>query len=126
GPFHRTASPFDPAALPLVVRDRPTRLAFTGYFGHMWELYAAWSVLPAFFSSVTDSTRSAALLAFASIAAGALGCVGGALVGARQGRARTARRVLIGSTLLAGTIGFTEHWPVGLVVGLTVVWGVLL
>ena len=45
GSGRRTPAPsaFEPGALRLAWTDRRVRLAFLGYFGHMWELYAFWA-----------------------------------------------------------------------------------
>jgi hypothetical protein len=47
GPAHARASGFDPGALRLAWIDRRIRLAYAGYLGHMWELYAFWAWIAA-------------------------------------------------------------------------------
>ena len=43
GPYPFPRAVFDPRQAGLVFRNRAVRLASLGYFGHMWELYAAWT-----------------------------------------------------------------------------------
>ena len=43
GPHHARSARFDPGALRLAWTDRRVRLAYAGYLGHMWELYAFWA-----------------------------------------------------------------------------------
>ena len=71
------------------------RAAAYGYFGHMWELYAFWTLVPLLLLSVVaeTSTLSASSMsgwAFAVIGIGAVGCIGGGLLSQRVGSARVA------------------------------------
>jgi MFS family permease len=79
GPYQAPSAPFDPSALRSVLRDRGVLLATGGYLGHMWELYAMWSSIGAFWVYTAGrhsvAPPAAAALAFFTIAAGALGCV---------------------------------------------------
>ena len=57
------------------------RAAVLGYFGHMWELYAFWTLTPllvaqALGSGATDLS-TVSLLSFAVISIGAVGCIAG-------------------------------------------------
>lgn len=114
-----------------VVRHRETRLAIGGYLGHMWELYAMWSLVAVFFfdyyvargSSTASSIASSGVVAFLVIAAGGLGCVVAGRWADRLGRAR----ITIWSMLISGSCSLTIGWlmnaPLALVVALALVWG---
>ncbi len=134
GPFSFEQRPFSWRLAGEVVRHRETRLATAGYLGHMWELYAMWTWVPAF---LLASLRERAAhnisahhlsgiadgLAFGAIAAGGLGCVWGGLVADRIGRERTVNLAMAASGLCALLIGLTfgeNPWLAGT---LTWVWG---
>src|SRR5439155_20321787 len=59
-----------------------------GYFGHMWELYAFWGLVPRLAADVLAATPGdpgVAGWAAAVIGAGAVGCVGGGVLSRRYG-----------------------------------------
>lgn len=64
------------AALALIWRDRRLRASVFGYFGHMWEIYTCFVLVPLIvglrFAGATQSAWS-----FAIIGAGFIGCAGG-------------------------------------------------
>ena len=118
-PFPRAL--FDPRQAGLVFHNRGVRLASLGYFGHMWELYAAWTWFVVFAGEELFADGSdAALATFAMIGAGGLGCVAGGVAGDRVGRAETTAACMAVSGLCALAIGFV---PPGLALALALVWG---
>jgi MFS family permease len=129
GPFAGRAPPFTWSAVPRLLRERALALANAGYLGHMWELYAMWTWIAVF---IAASERAAgrepgslpALLAFATIASGALGCWIGGRAADRYGRTlvTTVAMLLSGSCALA--VGLLFGRPTVLLAGLLVIWGV--
>ncbi len=86
-PGHGTGLRF--RALASIWTDRKVRASAFGYFGHMWELYTLWVLVPAILAT---RLQGAALswAAFAVLAVGAIGCIGGGLWARHIGSARVA------------------------------------
>ena len=97
GPYPFEARPFSWRLVTEVAGEQQWRLATFGYLGHMWELYAFWTWVPAFIAAsfATSAGNAAAVspsytaaIAFATIAIGGIGCVWGGLAADRKGRER--------------------------------------
>lgn len=128
GPFQARSAPFDPKAIGRVLGERDVRLATAGYLGHMWELYAMWSTIGLFLAELGrrhgSPSTAAPLLAFAVIAAGAIGCVVAGIRADRVGRARVAMIAMAVSGTCAVVIGPVSSWSYGLTIVVALVWGV--
>jgi len=128
GPFQSASAPFDPGALSTVVRNRWVALATAGYLGHMWELYAMWSSIGGFWAYVIASRSMAAsaapLLAFATIASGAVGCILAGLAADRVGRPIVTIVAMAISATCALAIGPLVSAPLSVVTAVSIVWGI--
>ena len=105
------------------------RASALGYFGHMWELYAFWTIAPLLLKSALqgtpfDTPATIGLLAFLVIGAGGLGCVAGGIVSRRWGSARVAAVALA----VSGAFCISYPWIVALgptlALGALIVWGI--
>jgi MFS family permease len=104
------------------------RAAAFGYFGHMWEVYAFWTIVPSLVArtSVSVNVHESSLpgLAFAIIASGAVGSVLGGRLSQGMGSARVAAVSLALSGLCCLT--FALGWRVlsaDALLVLFLVWG---
>lgn len=101
------------------------RGAALGYFGHMWELYAFWAMVPFFIADIgqgieSNATYFAAALAFL---AGGIGCVLGGAVSHRWGSGRVAIIALMGSAGMCLAYPFLHELVYGLAIAGLLVWG---
>ena len=131
GPNRAPSPRFDPRAALAAWRDKPLRLANLGYLGHMWELYAMWAWIGAFFAAsfalrlpAESAAVAAKLAAFATIAAGAVGSVGAGLLADRLGRTTLTIAAMAISGTCAATIGLLFGGNPMWLVALALVWGV--
>lgn len=129
GPHHGRAGGFDPRALRLAWTERRLRLAFAGYLGHMWELYAFWAWIGAATAAAfagrlgAEAEPAARLLTFAAIALGGLMCVPAGWLADRIGKARVAQGAMALSGAAALAVAATLGGPVWLTAALVLVWG---
>jgi len=126
GPFAFERRPFAWGRIAEVVRDRPTRLATLGYMGHMWELYAMWTLAPAFVAAtfVERGLRGADAVGFALIAVGGVGAVVAGRWADIWGRSRVASVSMGVSGACAAIAGFLGAAPPALFVCVILIWGV--
>ncbi|MFC5696236.1 hypothetical protein ACFPU0_11785 [Pseudomonas sp. GCM10022186] len=89
-------------------RVREFRAATLGYFGHIWEFYTFWTIVPLIVANAPLATRFPELgvsgLSFRVIGVGALGTLLGGFLSQRLGSARVAMGALpaVWSSRLAG------------------------
>jgi MFS family permease len=127
GPYEARSSPLDRAAFARIVRDRGVMLATAGYLGHMWELYAMWSWVAAFWAVIAAArgypSALPALIAFGALAAGAAGCVAGGWIADRSGRTALTIGAMAISGLCALIIGPLAGGSFAILLVITMVWG---
>jgi len=130
GPYPFAPRPFSWGLVATVGRVREWRLATAGYLGHMFELYAFWTWIPAFLAASAaasnpglESSGIVSLIAFLTIAVGGAGCVWGGLYADRAGREKLVTIALAASGTCSLLVGFLFGASLWILAPLALVWG---
>ena len=110
-------------ALATIATDPRVRSSVLGYFGHMWELYTLWVLMPLILATRLDGT-ALSWAAFWVLASGAIGCAGGGWLAPRFGSARVAGVQLGISGLCCLLAPLLMGAPDLLFYGWLLVWGI--
>ena len=130
GPHHLTVSSLNWGKVFAAFKVPAFRYACLGYFGHMWELYAFWTITPYFVNQLYLDLSNAAAVnnktaywSFIIIGIGAMGCVLGGHFSVRLGSARIALMALVGSGLMCLLYPLIGDVNVVLSLSLLLFWG---
>jgi len=108
-------------------KSEKLRAAALGYFGHMWELYTFWTLVPLLLNTglaVKIQHFSVAGLAFIIIAIGAAGCILGGWLSRRIGSGRVAALALVISGLCCLIVAVTgARLQTKVLLTIFLVWG---
>jgi MFS family permease len=113
----------------LAALGRPRFLAVAGgYFGHMWELYAFWTLVPLLTGRELQRLGAGEAwvpwLSFAVIGVGAAGCIAGGWLSRTLGSAWVARRALMLSGAVCLSYPWLGGWSPLFLMALLLVWGI--
>jgi MFS family permease len=112
------------SALTSLWTEARVRASVLGYFGHMWELYTLWVLLPLIIATRISGTAAVSAWSFAALGVGVLGCVVGGLLATRHGSARVAAVQLSVSGLCCLAAPWALAAPLPLFLAWLLLWGV--
>lgn len=127
GPYRRMGSKPDFKAAFRLFGNKQFRSTAIGYFGHMWELYTFWTLVPvvltAYLSANGMNLQQLSIYSFTIIAVGSIGCVAGGYIALKKGSAKTAFAALLISSLCCLSLVFFIQLPFVLFFAFMLVWG---
>jgi MFS family permease len=130
GPYLSKSAPFNPRMVFQIFRHKAFRFQAFGYFGHMWELYAFWSLVATFLAASFSHAsplwqNTIPILSFLIIGIGTGSCILGGWISRSVGEKNVAliSLVLSGSFCLTSWILF--HLPSIFLAIAVLIWGMV-
>lgn len=128
GPYISAGTKFNPNAVLKIFKYKELRSSAIGYFGHMWELYTFWALIPVvliYYLKLNSAELNISFWSFMIIASGAIGCVAGGVISKRIGSIKVAffQLLLSGVCCLISPIMFYTSVPV--FIAFLIFWGIV-
>lgn len=128
GPYISSGTKFNIAAVITIFKYKKLRSAALGYFGHMWELYTFWALIPVILISYLNQNQNEfniSFLSFLIIGFGSLGCVVGGMISKKTGSAKVAFVQLALSCVCCLIAPIMFHTPVTIFLIFLIFWGIV-
>jgi len=129
GPYISSGTKFNPKAIITIFKYKELRSSALGYFGHMWELYTYWALIPIillYYLKLNSVELNIPLWSFIIIASGSLGCVVGGVISKKISSAKVAfiQLAFSGCCCLISPIMFDTPAPIFLT--FLIFWGIVI
>jgi len=128
GPYISSGAKFNPKAIITIFRHKELRSSALGYFGHMWELYTYYALIPIiliYYLKLNPTELNISFWSFIIIASGSIGCIIGGVISKKTGSAKVAfiQLTLSGFCCLISPIMFNTTAPIFLT--FLIIWGIV-
>jgi MFS family permease len=128
GPYISSGTKFDPKAIIKIFKYEKLRSSALGYFGHMWELYTFWALIPViliYYLKLNPGELNISFWSFIIIASGSAGCIVGGVISKKTGSAKVAfiQLSLSGFCCLISPLMFNTSAPFFLI--FLIFWGIV-
>jgi len=128
GPYISSGKKFNPKAMITLFKFEKLKSSALGYFGHMWELYTFWALVPIillYYLKINPAKLNVFFWSFIIIASGSIGCIVGGMVSKKIGNAKVAviQLALSGTCCLISPLMFYTSAPIYLT--FLIFWGIV-
>ena len=128
GPYISSGTKFNPRAIITLLKYKELRSSALGYFGHMWELYTFWALIPIillYYLKLNPAKLNISFWAFIIIASGSVGCIIGGMLSKKIGSANVAffQLAFSGACCLISPLMFDTSEPIFLT--FLIFWGIV-
>lgn len=128
GPNISSGTKFDPKAIIKIFKYKKLRSSAFGYFGHMWELYTFWALIPViliYYLKLNPGKLNISFWSFIIITSGSVGCTVGGIISKKIGSAKVAysQLALSGFCCIISPIMF--YTPTTVFLAYLVFWGIV-
>jgi len=128
GPYISSGTKFDPSAMVKILKEKKLRSSALGYFGHMWELYTFWALIPVillYYLKINPANLNISFWSFIIIASGSVGCIVGGMLSKKIGSAKVAfiQLAFSGTCCLISPLMFYTSVPIFLT--FLILWGIV-